>query len=327
MEKQSKFIEYLRNSKLDLRVGSLSTLQVNITKLCNQACRHCHVDASPRRREMMSDEVIDKVIYLLDRYPSIETLDITGGAPELHPRFKDLVAAARQLGKQVLVRHNLTVSYDKHPIDKSSMEYLPEFFAEQKVELVSSLPYFQSYFTDKQRGDGVFEKSIMALRRLNAIGYAQDSSGLIINLVYNPVGSFLPPEQSSLERQYKAQLMANHQVSFNHLFVITNVPIKRFKAQLKTLGAYEEYMEKLVSSFNPKAAESIMCRSLVSVAFDGTIYDCDFNQMLDMPVNSKSSNILDFDLDKLLDREIAVADHCFACTAGAGSSCGGATVE
>ncbi|MCX6129612.1 MAG: arsenosugar biosynthesis radical SAM protein ArsS [Proteobacteria bacterium] len=298
------FAEKMQASGLNLMPQKIDTLQLNITKLCNQACTHCHVDASPRRREMMSDAVLDQVLKLLVEHPQLQTLDITGGAPELHPRFEDLVVRARRLQRKVIVRHNLTVSLDPHPLSKKSMSYLPAFFQEQGVELVSSLPCYQELLTDKQRGEGVFKKSIEAMQKLNAAGFGLPDSGLILNLVYNPVGAFLPGDQKALEQDYRRELAAHFQIQFNQLFVITNVPIHRYKAQLLRMGSYEEYMEKLVAAFNPKAAEGIMCRTLISVAYDGSLHDCDFNQMLQMPLQlkNKTSNIFDFEMTALSQR-------------------------
>ncbi len=322
--KNFSFTQKLKESHLDLAPLNISTFQVNITKLCNQACRHCHVDSSPKRREMMSDEHIDKVLHILREYSQIETLDITGGAPELHPQFKKLVSGARELGKQVMVRHNLTVTLEPHPITKESMEYLPEFFKENQVQIVSSLPYYREYLTDRQRGSGVFKKSIESLQRLNSLGFGRQPD-LPLNLVYNPVGPYLPADQLSLENEYKRELKSNFDIDFNGLFVITNMPIHRFKQDLIRKEQYEEYLEKLWSAFNPAAAEGVMCRTMVSVAYDGGIFDCDFNQMLEMPVQSEIRSIDDFNYEKLMNRNIVFAQHCLGCTAGAGSSCGGAT--
>ncbi|SMF62823.1 arsenosugar biosynthesis radical SAM (seleno)protein ArsS [Pseudobacteriovorax antillogorgiicola] len=329
IENRFGFAKKIVSSGLDLKARTIETLQINITKLCNQACVHCHVDSSPRRREAMSDAVIDQIIKVLESNPSIKALDITGGAPELHPRFKELVTKARQLEKTVIVRHNLTVTHDPHPQTKESLADLPDFFAEQEVEIVSSLPYYQEFFTDKQRGSGVFKKSILSLQMLNERGYGIPDSNKILNLVYNPVGAFLPPPQKSLEASYKKELKEKFDISFNHLFAITNMPIHRFKAQLRRLKSYEDYMEKLVSAFNPAAAEDVMCRSLVSVSFDGKIYDCDFNQVLDMEIDSPNGamTIFDWNTETLAQRTIRTADHCFGCTAGAGSSCGGNTTS
>lgn len=324
--KRYNFAAKIRESGLDLKARPVDTLQVNITKLCNQACVHCHVDSSPRRREMMSDDIIEEVLKVLRSHPDLGTLDITGGAPELHPRFKDLVIGARLMGRRVIVRHNLSVTLDPHPLDASSLAYLPEFFAEQRVEVVSSLPYYQQYFTDRQRGPGVFDKSIESLRLLNAVGFGMPDTGLMLNLVYNPVGAFLPAPQGTLETDYHRELELHFALKFNHLFTITNMPIHRFKAQLVKNHGYEDYMEKLHSAFNPSAAQGIMCRNIVSVSYDGKLFDCDFNQMLGIDMEG-APDIFSFDAKMLAKRTIAVADHCFGCTAGAGSSCGGATAS
>ena len=315
----------LRKAGIELPPLALDTLQVNITKLCNQQCRHCHVDASPARTEMMSAQAIARCLEILARHTQIAKLDITGGAPELHPGFAGLVEQARALGKHVMVRHNLTVQLDPHPRTGASMEYLPAFFASQRVEVISSLPYYQQYFTDAQRGNGVFGKSIEAMRRLNARGYGVEGSGLVLNLVYNPVGPYLPPAQAALEADYKRELKAKFGVTFNGLFTITNMPINRFRLHLQKTGQLEPYMDKLLAAFNPAAAEGVMCRSLISVGHDGRIYDCDFNQMLDMQAGDLS--IFDFDFERTLKRRIRFGEHCLGCTAGAGSSCGGATTS
>ncbi len=316
-------------SKFDLSVKpiSIETLQINITKLCNQACHHCHVNASPIRTEMMSRKIIDKCLQILKDNKSIKMFDITGGAPELHPDFDYIVTEATKLNKHVMVRHNLTVTFDGNPQTKQSKMYLPQFFADNKVEVISSLPYYQEFFTDKQRGKGVFKKSIDSLKMLNSLGYGIDGTGLIINLVYNPVGSFLPADQKGLEDTYKRELFNKFDISFNNLYTITNMPINRFKTQLKNSNTYDEYMDKLLNSFNPKSTDGLMCRSLISVGYDGKVYDCDFNQMLDIQIKNgqPTFDIFDFDMDKLLNRKIVFDSHCFGCTAGAGSSCTGTT--
>jgi len=322
------FETQLRRAKIELAPLAIDTLQVNITKLCNQQCRHCHVDASPARREMMSDEGIAKCLEILERHPAIAKLDITGGAPELHPGFNGFVERAVALGRRVLVRHNLTVQLDPHPVTGASMEYLPEFFARQRVEVISSLPYYQQFFTDAQRGRGVFGKSVEAMRRLNAIGYGAEGSGLVLNLVYNPVGPYLPAAQAALEADYKRELKAKFGVVFNRLYTITNMPINRFRLHLQKSGQLEAYMDKLLAAFNPSAAEGVMCRSLVSVGHDGRIFDCDFNQMLELEAagrDGQALSIFDFDFGRTLARRIRFGEHCLGCTAGAGSSCGGAT--
>ncbi len=320
------FEETLARRKLDLAPVSVETLQVNVTRLCNQACHHCHVDASPKRTEQMSRATVDRCLEILEKHSSITKLDITGGAPELNPHFDYFVERARALGKHVMVRHNLTVTLDGNPQTGESKLYLPEFFAQHRVEVISSLPYYQEFFTDKQRGNGVFKKSIESLRRLNEQGYGRPESGLMLNLVYNPVGAFLPAPQAGLERQYKKELEAKFGVVFNGLFTITNMPINRFKKDLERLGAYDEYLTRLINAFNPAAAQGVMCRSLISVGYDGRLFDCDFNQMLEMNLPEESGRtIFDFDLDRLLNRKIIFDQHCYGCAAGAGSSCGGTT--
>ena len=318
----------LRSRGMQLRPLGIDTLQVNITKLCNQVCRHCHVDASPSRKEMLSPEGIAKCLEILERHPRITRLDITGGAPELHAGFDDFVEQAVRLGRHVMVRHNLTVQLDGNPQTGENKEYLPAFFARNRIEVISSLPYYQAYFTDAQRGSGVFEKSLEAMRRLNAAGYGVAGTGLMLNLVYNPVGPYLPAAQAGLEADYKRELRDKFGLSFNQLFTITNMPINRFKLHLDKSGQYDSYMEKLLASFNPVAAEGVMCRNLISVGHDGRIYDCDFNQMLDMQAEDAGNrplSIFDFDFSKTLQRRIRFDDHCLGCTAGAGSSCGGTT--
>lgn len=322
------FVSKIQESGLNLTPLSIDTLQANITKLCNQACRHCHVDSSPKRREMMSDENLEILISVLRNNPGISVLDITGGAPELHPHFAWLVKEARGLGKKVIVRHNLTVTFDLHPVTKDSMLWLTTFFREQKVEIVSSLPYYREYLTDRQRGNGVFRKSIMGLRMLNEEGFGR-SENLKLNLIYNPVGSYLPGSQPELEREYKQELKNNYNIDFHQLYALTNMPIHRFKTDLMHTGQLEDYMERLHEAFNPLAASGIMCRSLISVSWDGKLYDCDFNQMLNLAITdgSREMTIGDFDEQTLLNRKIIFEDHCFGCTAGAGSSCEGNTIQ
>ena len=317
------FAKTLASHNIDLAPTTVQTLQVNVTKLCNQACVHCHVDSSPKRTEQISKANVDRALQVLASYDEITQLDLTGGAPELNPHFFYFVREARKLGVHVMVRHNLTVTLDGNPVTGESMLHIPEFYREQEVEVISSLPYYQEYFTDKQRGEGVFEKSVESLKMLNEQGFGQPGSGLELNLVYNPVGAFLPGDQAALERQYKNELMRKFSIVFNKLFVITNMPIHRFRMQLKKLGAYEDYMNRLVNAFNPLAAENVMCRSLVSVSHDGKLYDCDFNQMLDWEIGGMT--LENFDLQALKERRIALGAHCFGCTAGSGSSCGGAT--
>jgi len=322
------FEKTLAEYDLDLRPLSIETFQVNVGKLCNQACKHCHVDAGPKRTEMMTRATVERCLEILAAHPQIRNLDITGGAPELNDHFDFLVIEAKKLGKHVMVRHNFTVTLDPHPVSGRSMEYLPEFFREHTVEVISSLPYFQEQETDAQRGQGVFAKSLESMRRLNALGYGREGTGLLLNLVYNPVGAYLPPAQAAIELQFKEELARRYGLVFNGLFVITNMPINRFKHFLERAEIYEEYMTKLINAFNPAAAEGVMCRTLISVGYDGTIYDCDFNQMLEWRVDhGVPSTVWDFDFDRLIARRIVFGSHCYGCAAGAGSSCGGAVVK
>ena len=328
MHSKYNFEALLKQHNIKLAPRSIDTLQVNLTRLCNQVCRHCHVDSSPTRTEMLSSEGIVKCLEILEQHPQITKLDLTGGAPELHPSFDEFVEQAVAMGKHVMVRHNLTVQSDGNPQNGESKEYLPRFFAQNRVEVISSLPYYQAYFTDAQRGAGVFGKSIKGLQRLNAEGYGIENSGLLLNLVYNPVGPYLPPAQKNLEADFKLELDTKYGLKFNQLYTITNMPINRFKLHLEHSGQYEAYMERLTASFNPAAAEEVMCRSLISVDYDGRVYDCDFNQMLALQANGKRGlglSIFDFDFNETLERQIRFADHCLGCTAGSGSSCGGAT--
>ncbi|MES2460183.1 MAG: arsenosugar biosynthesis radical SAM (seleno)protein ArsS [Armatimonadota bacterium] len=317
----ARFAPCLQDAGLfPLRAVEVTTLQVNVGKRCNQACKHCHVDAGPNRTEEMTEETALLCLDALKGYPSIHTLDITGGAPELNPHFRLLAAGARKLGRHVIDRCNLTILFEP------GQEDLADFLAENRVEVTASLPYYLSERTDAQRGTGVFEKSIAGLRRLNDLGYGTDD-GLRLNLVYNPTGAFLPPDQGSIEAEYKRELFARHGIVFNSLYTITNLPISRFRHFLERTGNYRRYMDRLHAAFNPAAAANVMCRSLVSVGYDGTLYDCDFNQMLDLPLGSADAvprHIRDFDAYLLARREIMTGDHCFGCTAGAGSSCGGA---
>jgi radical SAM/Cys-rich protein len=300
----------------ELRSHAVDMLQVNGGKLCNQACKHCHVDASPVRTEIMRRDVIDACLRVLRAY-RIPTLDITGGAPEMIPDFRYFVTEARKLNTKVIIRHNLTVMFEE------GMRDLPEFFAENETEIVCSLPYFLQTQTDAQRGKGVFDKSIEALKRLNAAGYGAGGN-LVLNLVYNPVGAYLPPAQAALEADFRRELKERYDISFNNLFTITNMPIARYLDWLRRSGNETSYMQKLVNAFNPAAISGLMCRNLISVDWQGRLYDCDFNQMLELGLeNDLPKTIFDFDLEKLKNRQIVTANHCFGCTAGAGSSCGG----
>jgi radical SAM/Cys-rich protein len=314
------FGEKLAEHGLELRAAGVEVLQVNVGKLCNQACKHCHVDASPRRTEVMTGEVAGQVLEAVRRF-RFPAVDITGGAPELNPHFRRLVSESRAAGSRVLVRHNLTVMFEP------GQEDLPEFFRAHSVEVVSSLPYFLGPQTDAQRGPGVFDKSVEALRRLNAVGYGR-GQGLRLDLVYNPVGAFLPPPQGSVEADFKRELLARHGLTFDRLYTITNMPVRRFLEYLRRSGNEERYMRRLVDSFNPAAVEGLMCRTTLSVDWTGRLYDCDFNQMLGLPVAAGlPQTVAEFDPGRFALRPVETGAHCFGCTAGAGSSCGGAVVK
>jgi radical SAM/Cys-rich protein len=318
------FQEHLETIGLfPLMPTSLEIFQMNLGKMCNQVCKHCHVDAGPDRKEIMEKETMIQCLKILKEEKSIHTVDLTGGAPEMNPEFRWLVAEIRTTRPDVkiLVRCNLTII-----LANPKFHDLPDFFRENRVEVVSSLPYFTAMKTDAQRGEGVFDKSIEALRMLNSVGYGIEDTGLIINLVYNPSGAFLPGSQTELEAEFKKKLWDRYEVKFNALFTITNLPISRFLEYLMRSGNFDSYMEKLISSFNPVAAAGVMCRNTLSIGWDGYLYDCDFNQMLDLKVEAKSHHhISNWDVNVLAKRSIVVNNHCFGCTAGAGSSCGGAT--
>ncbi len=316
-ESPVSFEEKLTQNNLDLRTTNVEILQVNVGKLCNQACKHCHVDASPTRTEIMQRETIDACLDILREY-KIPTLDITGGAPEMIPDFRYFVEEAGKTDAKIMVRHNLTVMFE------DGFEDLPEFFAENECEVVCSLPYFMQQQTDAQRGEGVFDKSVEALKKLNAVGYGIEESGLILNLVYNPVGAFLPPEQSAIEADFKRELKARYDIVFNNLYTITNMPIARYLDWLRRSKNEHSYMKKLVNSFNPSTVEGLMCRNTLSVDWLGNLFDCDFNQMLEIPVTSDiAQTIYNFKPELFNNREIMTNAHCFGCTAGSGSSCGG----
>jgi radical SAM/Cys-rich protein len=303
---------------LPFRATGISVLQINVGKLCNQTCHHCHVDAGPDRIESMSRETAEQCMAVLAN-TDIPTVDLTGGAPELNPNFRWLVEQARLLNRHVIDRCNLTV------LLVPSQQDLAGFLATHQVEIVASLPYYRASQTDAQRGDGVFDKSIEAIRILNRLGYGQDASGLILNLAYNPVGAFLPPKQEPTEALFKRELSTRFGIVFNRLYTITNMPISRFLEFLVESDNYAGYMDRLANAFNPAAAAGVMCRSTLSVGWDGTLYDCDFNQMLDLPVDhGVPSHIRDFDPARLHRRRIVTGNHCYGCTAGSGSSCGGA---
>ena len=312
------FEEQLRRSGLSpLHATGITVLQINVGKLCNQTCRHCHVDAGPDRTERMSRETAEQCIAAL-AMTDIPTVDITGGAPELNPHFRWLVEQARALNRHVMDRCNLSVLLLPSQAD------LATFLAAHQVEIVASLPYYRAAQTDAQRGEGIFEKSIEALQLLNSLGYGREGSGLIVNLVHNPVGAFLPAKQEAIEAQFRKELRTKHGVEFNHLYTITNMPVSRFLEFLVESGNYLGYMERLANAYNPDAAGSVMCRYTLSVGWDGMLYDCDFNQMLDLPVQPDApAHIRDFAPARLHHRQITTRNHCYGCTAGAGSSCGG----
>jgi radical SAM/Cys-rich protein len=302
-----------------LKPMAIAIFQVNIGKMCNQVCKHCHVDAGPDRKEIMTKETMQQCLDVLAGNPSLQTVDLTGGAPEMNPNFRWFVEEIKKLGRHVIVRCNLTII-------RANKKYydLPEFYKLHNVEVVSSLPFYSKGRTDKQRGDGVFEDSIKALQMLNAVGYGINGSNLKLNLVYNPAGAFLPPSQDALEKEFKLALQKDFGISFHELFAITNLPISRYLDYLLQSGNYEKYMGKLVDAYNPQAAENVMCRTTISIGWDGYLFDCDFNQMLEMKVDCSSKHISQFDNGVLQNRDIVVNQHCFGCTAGAGSSCGGA---
>lgn len=297
----------------ELSAISFRTFQVNIGKWCNQACKHCHVDASPKRTERMSSELIHTCTTLIRSIPSIEVVDITGGAPEAHPDFKYLVRESKNAGKHIIDRCNLTI------LEEEEFPDLYDFLAENNVEIVASLPHFARSRTDTQRGRGVFDTSIKALQKLNQLGYGKKIS---LSLVYNPTGLFLSGAQSQLEREFKEVLFSQYGIIFNNLYCINNMPINRFLQSLIKANKFDEYMNLLTNSFNPNTLEGLMCRHQISVGYDGAVYDCDFNQMLELK-SEPIGHISEFDFNSFLFRRIRVANHCFGCTAGSGSSCGG----
>ena len=313
------FDEQLRQSGLSpLQATGITVFQVNVGKLCKQTGRHCHVDAGPDRTERMTRETAEQCIAALAQ-TDIPTVDITGGAPELNPNFRWLVEQARAMNRHVMDRCNLSVLLLPSQAD------LATFLAAHRVEVVASLPYYRAAQTDAQRGEGIFDKSMEALRLLNQLGYGREGSGLLLNLVHNPVGAFLPPKQESIEAQFRKELRTKHGVEFNRLYTITNMPVSRFLEFLLDSGNYQGYMERLTNAYNPAAVHGVMCRYTLSVGWDGTLYDCDFNQMLELPVQPNApAHIRDFDPTRLHHRKITTGNHCYGCTAGAGSSCGGA---
>jgi len=308
-------------SQFPLQPNKIEILQINVGYMCNQVCAHCHVDAGPDRKEIMTIETMNQILNVLQR-TSVDTLDLTGGAPEMNPNFRWFVEEASKLGvKDFIVRSNLTII-----LANKKFHDLPEFFAKHKIHVVSSLPFYKREKTDKQRGDGVFDKSIKALQMLNNVGYGVEGSQLKLDLVYNPSGAFLPSDQIALEKDFKKALKEDFNIGFNNLFAITNLPISRFLDYLIASNNYEDYMYALVEAFNPKAVQNVMCTNTISVSWDGFLYDCDFNQMLGLKVNSKEKHISEFNESALKNRDIVISQHCYGCTAGAGSSCQGTVV-
>jgi radical SAM/Cys-rich protein len=301
-----------------LRARAMEVLQVNVGKVCNQTCTHCHVDAGPDRRENMSLDTVNACLRVLED-ASIATLDVTGGAPEMNPHFRYLVDAARKLGRRVIDRSNLTI------LVAPGYDDLPDFLASRQIEIVASLPCYLEANCDAQRGNGVFRRSIEAIRRLNALGYGEPGGALVLNLVYNPIGPKLPPSQVDLEAAYRRELWVRYQIRFSKLYTITNMPISRFLDDLQRSGQYEAYLQALIAAFNPQSVDGLMCRTTLSVDWQGRLFDCDFNQMLDLGLEPTASRTIhEVDVAQLMSRRIVTGRHCFGCTAGAGSSCQGA---
>lgn len=316
------FAQRIKETGDGFRKRTIDVLQVNMGRYCNQACLHCHVEAGPGRKEIMDRRTVEAILRFLED-SMIPTVDITGGAPELNPNFEYLVKSCVGLKRHVIDRCNLTVFFEP------GKEYLPEFFRENRVELVCSLPCYLEENVDRQRGDGTFDLSIRALQMLNRLGYGVPGTGLTLHLVYNPLGAYLPPPQAELERDYKKILHEKYGIVFNRLYCLTNAPITRFEKFLKLRGEYDQYMRLLESAFNPATLEQVMCRSLLSVGWEGSVYDCDFNQMLDMSLRDEEGRplkIWDLAANIVEGRRILIGNHCYACTAGTGSSCGGALI-
>jgi len=315
------FTQKLRDINLfPLRPTALEVFQVNVGKMCNQVCKHCHVDAGPDRKEIMTRATMQLCLEALAQ-TEIRTVDLTGGAPEMNPDFRWFVEEIRKLGREVIVRCNLTII-----VANKKYHDLPEFFKKHQVHVISSLPYFSAARTNAQRGDGVFEDSMKALKMLNDVGYGKPDTNLVLDLVYNPSGAFLPGGQLAIEAEFKKKLKVSYEIDFNHLFAITNLPISRFLDYLIQSQNYDAYMEKLVNAFNPAAAANVMCRNTISISWDGYLYDCDFNQMLELKLaKTAPQHIREFNEMLLRNRAIVLNQHCYGCTAGSGSSCGGAT--
>jgi radical SAM/Cys-rich protein len=303
-----------------LKKDFVDTFQVNLGYLCNQQCKHCHVNAGPNRKEVMGIEIIDKILDIISTNNNITTLDLTGGAPEMNPHFKYFIEKASKQVENIIVRSNLTI------LVKSEYHDLVDFFVKYNIQITASLPCYLEDNVNSQRGKGVYSDSIKAIQNLNAVGYGADNSRLILNLVYNPVTPHLPPNQKDLESDYKRELFNSYNIKFNNLYTITNMPISRFGSTLVSKGEFESYMDLLLGSFNPKSLQSVMCKNMINIGWDGYLYDCDFNQMLGLKITNKATtvNIKDLEVWQDADQDIVVANHCYGCTAGQGSSCGGA---
>jgi radical SAM/Cys-rich protein len=307
-----------QSNQFPLKPNKIEILQINVGYMCNQVCAHCHVDAGPDRKEIMTVETMQQCLDVI-KNTGVHTLDLTGGAPEMNPNFRWFVEEASKLGVQdFIVRSNLTII-----LANKKYHDLPDFFAKHKIHVVSSLPFYKREKTDKQRGDGVFDKSIQALQMLNNVGYGKENGLLKLDLVYNPSGAFLPSDQMALQNDFKKALKEDFNIDFNSLFAITNLPISRFLDYLIASDNYEEYMYALVEAYNPKAVEKVMCTNTISVSWDGYLYDCDFNQMLGLKVASSVNHISQYNETELKQRNILISQHCYGCTAGAGSSCQG----
>ncbi|MGO3182639.1 MAG: arsenosugar biosynthesis radical SAM (seleno)protein ArsS [Aequorivita sp.] len=319
----STFSEKIKETdQFPLRPNKLEILQINVGYMCNQVCEHCHVDAGPDRKEIMTRETMQQCLEVI-RHTGAHTLDLTGGAPEMNPEFRWFVDEASKAGvKDFIVRSNLTII-------RANKKYydLPHFFKKHNIHVVSSMPHWTRGKTDKQRGEGVFDQSIKALQELNAVGYGMPDSNLRLDLVYNPSGAFLPGDQASMEKDFKKALLEDFGIHFHSLFVITNLPIARFLDYLIASENYEDYMYQLVEAYNPAAVKNVMCRNTISISWDGYLYDCDFNQMLELKVASKIQHISEYNEDILNDRNIIISQHCYGCTAGAGSSCQGSVTK
>lgn len=314
---QEPFSGVLNRYGIALERNEIELLQLNITKRCNQTCVHCHVDANQSRKEEMSLETIEKILQLLKHDPRIKTVDITGGAPELNTNFRYLVSNLRRMSKTIIDRCNLTVLFEK------GQEDTPEFLAENNVSIFASLPCYLQQNVDGQRGDGVFQKSIRALINLNKLGYGKKGSGLVLNLIHNPIEPVLPGNQQELEEAYKLVLEKEYGITFNQLYVLTNMPINRYYHSMNSEKGYQQYMELLTLNFNPIVADKIMCKNQISIGWDGKLYDCDFNQALSIPIHSEKSSVFDIDSFSEVSKTITYVEHCYGCTAGCGSSCQG----